>query len=155
MDRQQENEKQIQNIALEVARMGNAPANILSQIGKAKSFSEAISIGGKYMYDPLEKSIKNAQLRKLNSEIAKSDSSYKEAVVSSVVNEKDPTKLISEFFKANPKLKTNPAINDAGAVVSSVAELAKSPCTPLMYRCRCLWVVNAASTKVYVDSWWF
>lgn len=36
---------------------------------------------------------------------------------------KDPTKLISNFFSSNPKIKSNQDINNAAAVVSSINEI--------------------------------
>lgn len=122
--KQEDEEKQKNNIILEASKNG-APQSVIDKISKAKNFAEAVSVGGGYMADPLDRSIKAAQLRKLNSEIAKIDSEYKESVVNSVVNEKDPSKLLSGFFKTNPKLKTNKEISDAAAVVSSANELAK------------------------------
>lgn len=123
--KQEDEEKQKNNIMLEASKNG-APSSIINKMSKAKSYAEAISIGGGYMADPMDKSIKAAQLRKLNSEIAKLDSEYKASVVNSVVNEKDPSKLLSSFFSTNPKLKTNKEISDAAAVVSSANELAKT-----------------------------
>lgn len=125
IEKQMENEKAIQNLAITASGNG-APASVLSKIAKAKSFAEAISIGGAYMSDPLDRSIKSAQLRKLQLENVANDPEKQQAIVNSVVNEKDPTKLISSFFKVNPKMKTNPAINDAAAVVSSANEMAKT-----------------------------
>ncbi len=112
-------EKIIQNLSLEAAKNG-ASSGIISKIASAKSFEEAIRIGGGYMADPLDRSIKAAQLRKLNQDFTKSNREMEDAVVNSVVNEKDPTKLISNFFKTNPKIKTNQDINNAAGVVSAI-----------------------------------
>lgn len=125
IEKQMEDEKAIQNLAITASGNG-APANVLNKLAKAKTFADAISIGGAYMADPLDRSIKAAQLRKLQIENNANDPEKQQAIINSVVNEKDPTKLISTFFKVNPKMKTNPAINDAAAVVSSANELAKT-----------------------------
>lgn len=121
IDEQQQTAKDIQSIALEAAKNG-AGAKVLKSINGAKTYAEAISLGGAYMVDPLDKSIKQAQLRKLQLEADKISNEQKAAVVNSIVNEKDPTKLISSFFTANPKIKTNQDINNAAAVVSSINE---------------------------------
>lgn len=125
LDKQMEDEKTIQNLSITASGNG-APPSVLDKLTKAKTFAEAIAIGGAYMSDPLDRSIKSAQLRKLQLENVANDPEKQQAIINSVVNEKDPTKLISNFFKVNPKMKTNPAINDAAAVVSSANELAKT-----------------------------
>lgn len=81
---------------------------------------------GKYATDPLDRSIKSAQLRKLNLDNNANDPEVQNAIVNSITNEKDPTKLIANFFKSNPKLKTNQDINNAAAVVSSINEFSNS-----------------------------
>ena len=81
---------------------------------------------GKYSTDPLDRSIKAAQLRKLDLDNAANDPEAQNAIMNSITNEKDPTKLIANFFKSNPKLKTNQDINNAAAVVSSINEFSNS-----------------------------
>lgn len=125
IEKDEQREKTVQNLSLEAAKNG-APSSILSKLAKAKTFEEALVIGGGYMADPLDRSIKAAQLRKLQMENVANDPAQQQAIINSVVNEKDPTKLIANFFKVNPKLKTNQPINDAAAVVSSANELAKT-----------------------------
>lgn len=125
LEDKKQKEKQLQDITVEIAKNG-APASLLSKLAKAKTFEEAIVIGGAYMADPLDRSIKAAQLRKLQNENIQNDPTQQQAILNSVINEKDPTKLISSFFKLNPKMKTNAPINDAAAVVSSANELAKT-----------------------------
>lgn len=104
----------------------NAPQSVLNAINGATSIDAITKAGKGYMADPLDRSIKAAQLRKLNLENTQNDPEIQNALVSSIINEKDPSKLITQYFKANPKVKTNPAINDAAAVVSSATELAKT-----------------------------
>ena len=69
-------EKDIQGIALEIAKNGGDP----NMIKGAKDLNDAIRLGAKFMSDPLDRLLKNAQikqagatLRKTNQEIAKNN----------------------------------------------------------------------------------
>lgn len=124
LDKLESDEKDAQKLAMTAGANG-APPSIVSKMAQAKNLAEAIAIGGQYMSDPLDRSIKAAQLRKLNLDNNANDPNSQQAIINSVVNEKDPSKLVSSFFKSNPKIKTNPDINNAAAVVSSINEFAK------------------------------
>jgi hypothetical protein len=112
--------------ALTNASKYGAPQSILKAIQSAKTVEEAILAGAKYSVDPMDRSIKGLQLRKLQQEVAKGDLVAQQAIVNSVVNEKDPTKLISNFFRTNPNLKDlTKILSDAAAVVSAIGDLSK------------------------------
>lgn len=112
-----------QNDILSKALAYGAPNSVISAISNATDTLSAIKAGGKYMVDPLDRSYKAAQLAKLQIENNANDPAKQAAILNSVVNEKDPTKLISNFFSVNPKIKSNQDINNAAAVVSSINDL--------------------------------
>jgi hypothetical protein len=70
LDKEQQNEKDINNIAIEAAKNG-APASVLAGIRNAKTVNEALTKTAGFMSDPLAKQIQKAQLDKLNAETSK------------------------------------------------------------------------------------
>ena len=109
------NENAISQLKLNVAQYGGG-ADILSKLSaidttKPDAYDKAVAIAGKYATDPLDRAIKQAQLNKLNADIASTQVSSNDANI----------KTMGDLFK-NPKLKTNEQIQNAGAVLSAITD---------------------------------
>lgn len=63
---QSANQKDVNAIALEVAKNGTAPADVIAKVNAAKNAQEALNAAGPYISDILGNQIKKAQLEKLN-----------------------------------------------------------------------------------------
>ena len=93
IDEQQQNEKDIRNLALTAIQKGGAPSSIMSQI-TGKSFEEATAVLAPYLKDPsiqLDMAIKRQQSEKLKKEtylLGEPSKAEKEATQAAIVNAK-------------------------------------------------------------------
>jgi len=71
IEKQEQEEKTIQNLMLEASKNG-APQSILNNVSKSTSVVEAIQKMGAYSTDPLDVAVKKAQLSKIYQDIAES-----------------------------------------------------------------------------------
>lgn len=81
---QSANQKDVNAIALEVAKNGTAPADVIAKVNAAKNAQEALNAAGPYISDILGNQIKKAQLEKLNLDNAKAIADAKSGGSSSV-----------------------------------------------------------------------
>jgi len=65
--REEKTLQQIADIKFNAVKNG-APLSVINRLAKAKTVDEALAFAGNYNTDPLDRAIKNAQLRKLNTE---------------------------------------------------------------------------------------
>lgn len=52
----------VKNVKLEVAKSGNAPVSVLNQLSNATNLTQALSIAGQYLSDPVAKALAQANL---------------------------------------------------------------------------------------------
>lgn len=100
-----------------------APASVIGTVMNAKSIADIYKDPAiaKYLSDPLDRSYKQLQIRKLQQELA--DGSDTTGTQDSIVYANKPTELLSRFFDRTG-IKSDTSIDNAAAVVAATEQFA-------------------------------
>lgn len=125
LKKQESIENDIRNVKLEAAKNG-APASVIEKINEAKDLSQALKAAGNYNSDPLDRAIKQAQLRKLNaSDVPKGENlnellSIKEAQDAGVPYGTTKLQLIAKGSTPNKSVLNT--LNDKISIIDGVLQ---------------------------------